>query len=238
VLSKEDIDQIRRDAHGAELMLHQEPGVRRSSPLPYELVVEGGLNAERKGFVIRFEARNTQFGERAAGSPFIVYARTRKGDVQIRDYAVAAGNQVEDAWALSDFEKGAYHFEVYGPNGFYREFIGTAEDPQADIRLKYRMELASNVAVEVANCNAKQSYLVEIHDNAYLTPDVHRVVAPAAIATFPIDTSIGLRWYDLSVRVDGREPFLRRYAGRVETGKWGFSDPAMGRVVGNVSSVT
>jgi phospholipase C len=34
-------------------------------------------------------------------------------------------------------------------------------------------------------------------------------------------------WYDFSVAVDGATDFARRFAGRVETGKAGSSDPAM-----------
>jgi hypothetical protein len=37
------------------------------------------------------------------------------------------------------------------------------------------------------------------------------------------------RWYDFNVTIAGVDPFLRRLAGRVETGKSGFSDPVMGR---------
>jgi phospholipase C len=36
-----------------------------------------------------------------------------------------------------------------------------------------------------------------------------------------------LRWYDFSVTIAGADMFLRRYAGRVETGQAGFSDPGM-----------
>jgi phospholipase C len=35
------------------------------------------------------------------------------------------------------------------------------------------------------------------------------------------------QWYDFGVTIEGASQFLRRYAGRVETGKSGFSDPAM-----------
>jgi phospholipase C len=38
------------------------------------------------------------------------------------------------------------------------------------------------------------------------------------------------RWYDFSATITGIKPFLRRFAGRVETGKSGFSDPLMGLV--------
>jgi phospholipase C len=35
------------------------------------------------------------------------------------------------------------------------------------------------------------------------------------------------QWYDFNVTVAGESHYLRRYAGRVDTGKSGFSDPAM-----------
>jgi phospholipase C len=38
-------------------------------------------------------------------------------------------------------------------------------------------------------------------------------------------------WYDFSVSVTGADTYLRRYAGRVETGEDSVSDPYMGRAV-------
>ena len=35
-------------------------------------------------------------------------------------------------------------------------------------------------------------------------------------------------WYDLTVSVDGDSGFVRRFAGHVETGRPGYSDPALG----------
>jgi phospholipase C len=49
----------------------------------------------------------------------------------------------------------------------------------------------------------------------------------------PVGNSLVLRlnrshqWYDFSVTIAGVDRYLRPYAGRVETGKAGFSDPAM-----------
>jgi phospholipase C len=241
-LTQEEIDQLRRDPQSSPLMTRQEPGIRRSSPLPYELFVEGNLNNDRTRFGIRLEARNQQFGERAAGSPFVIYARTGRGNVEVRDYAVAAGTRLEDSWALGDFENGVYHLRVYGPNGFYREFIGTADDPPIAVRLAYDRKapsaaaLSGDVTFDVANRDAQEPCSIEFHDNAYRTADIHRSVEPSTEVMVEIDTKPGLGWYDLSVRIDGKEPFRRRYAGRVETGLWSHSDPAMGRVVGQVTA--
>jgi phospholipase C len=38
-------------------------------------------------------------------------------------------------------------------------------------------------------------------------------------------------WYDFSVTEASENSYLRRFAGRVETGKDGLSDPAMGTAV-------
>ena len=40
-----------------------------------------------------------------------------------------------------------------------------------------------------------------------------------------------LRLRDFSIKVAGYDDFEKCYAGRVETGKEGFSDPFMGRVI-------
>ena len=40
-----------------------------------------------------------------------------------------------------------------------------------------------------------------------------------------LDVAGSGNWYDLTIKADN---FLRRFAGRIETGKHGVSDPAMG----------
>jgi phospholipase C len=46
-----------------------------------------------------------------------------------------------------------------------------------------------------------------------------------------IDLSKQFGWYDFTVTVEGSKTFERRYAGRVDTGESGFSDPFMGRTI-------
>jgi phospholipase C len=48
-------------------------------------------------------------------------------------YAVSAGDALTDEWPLEAFEDGNYHLRVYGPNGFFGEFIGSPNDPQIKI---------------------------------------------------------------------------------------------------------
>ena len=104
--------------------------------MPYQLLVDGGLNKERTRFTIRLEAKKELFADRAAGAPFIAYAFTAK-ELVVRHYAVVAGASVEDSWPLDLFDDGKYHFSVYGPNGFFRDFLGGGNDPAVDLRLDY-----------------------------------------------------------------------------------------------------
>jgi phospholipase C len=236
-LSQAEIDEIRRDPQRSALLPRQEPGVRRSCALPYELVVDGQLSDDRSAYHIRFEARNEVFGPAAAGAPFAVRAWTASDDVAIRDYAVVAGGRLSDSWPLSDFDSGAYHFTVHGPNGFFRAFRGAAADPLLEIRLDYARptsgvaKLTGDVAIRVFNRDPRRSHAVDVVDNAYKSDPARVVVPPNESASVPVSAQRAFGWYDRTVRVAGVENFEKRYAGRVETGQWSFSDPAMGGVV-------
>jgi phospholipase C len=232
-LSPQELAQIDRDS--ASLLARQEPGVRPSSPLPYELEVDGSLDTSRSQFKIRFEANVERFGKRAAGSPFIVHALGSKAEVTIRNYAVEAGARLEDSWHLSDFENKRYHLRAYGPNGFFREFVGGADDPILVLRLAHaRTTSAGQAAIDrfefvVENRDKQRGLTVEVRDNAYGNPVVSRSVSSGQRAAFEIDTQKSAGWYDVSLRIAGAGQFERRYAGRIETGEWSTSDPAMGR---------
>lgn len=234
-LTPADLEQICRAPLASPRLPRQEPGVRRSCPLPYELVVDGTLTDDRRRFTIRFEAREELFGKDAAGSPFTVYARHDATDVRTRNYAVAPGDRLEDSWALGDFADGRYQLAVYGPNGFYREFRGDANDPPLEIRLDYSQTTATdppsgNVEVHLINRDDRRRHTIEIVDLAYKNDDQRLILAPGDSTTCAVKTQHSFGWYDLGVRVVGSDLFERRYAGRVETGAWSFSDPVMGRV--------
>lgn len=231
-LSQSEIDQIRSGKPGL-LVPRQEPGVRPSRPLPYELVVNGDLDGSRRQFTIRFEARNKLLGDRAAGSPFTVYARTSDGHIQIRNYAVAPGASLEDFWPVADFAEGKYDLRVYGPNGFYREFAGSATEPQVRIELEAAPQLIadeSKLAVRLLATSGAvaQSHAISIHDNAYGADELRSTVPPAGESKLSLRCPFG--WYDFTVRLRGNEQYLRRYAGRIESGQPTITDPQIGRI--------
>ena len=240
-LSKEDIEQLNRNPSSSPFMPQQEPGIRPSCALPYQLYAEGALSKDKKRFAIKMEAGNKIFGKLSAGSPFNVYApgKYRSSDVHFRSYAVAAGDSLMDSWPLDAFENELYHLRAYGPNGFLREYKGNAADPHIEPVFEYELNaakkksLTGNVILKVINLDTDHKYEIEIKDHAYQKKIITKTLGQAGsqhqlIITINLGNSYG--WYDFSIRVAGFNHFERRYAGRVETGKMSYSDPAMGNV--------
>jgi phospholipase C len=225
-LSAEEIEKINQDPHGSVFIPDQEKGIRNSNALPYELYADGKLSADKKSFEITLHCGNKILGDKAMGSPFQVYAPGIFKDqpVHVRSYAVAATDSLTDSWQLNDFENGNYHLRVYGPNGFYREFTGSASDPETNVTCGYD-KISGNLILQVDNSETQH---LAITDNAYKARTKELVVTKNASVAMDLSKSFG--WYDVSVKVKGNSLLGKRYAGRIETGKPSKTDPFMGRV--------
>ncbi len=241
-LSGEEIETIKNDPYSHPLMAQQEKGIRSSCALPYQLYADGKLSTDKKIFEITLCAKKDFFGERSAGSPFNVYARnyvTGCGENMVKDvrtwnYAVAAGDSMADTWKLDDFDKAGYHLSVNGPNGFLRDFKGDKNDPLLDINCEYHLKNArpdGNIELQIVNVSTDHSYTIEIKDHAYKTSGQSVTVKPLGKRQVVLDLSKSFGWYDFSVLISGSASFEKRYAGRIETGKSGFTDPAMGKLI-------
>jgi phospholipase C len=205
----------------------QERGVRPSTALGYELVAEGRLSDDKSRFEISLEAR-AAFLAQALGSPFHIYTPGQflgQAKLRTRSYAVASGQRVNDAWTMDGFSDGRYHLRVHGPNGFLREFAGTADDPRVEISCEYLKP--GDVELRVANRSEKAS-TVQVKDFGFAGTDRTITVAAGESQSVAMALARSFHWYDFAVTVAGVHRYLRRFAGRVETGKDGFSDPVMG----------
>jgi phospholipase C len=63
--------------------------------------------------------------------------------------------------------------------------------------------------------------------NSYGGRQVTYAVRAGRRETHPVDLGGSKQWYDLTVLGDHDAAFLRRFAGHVETGRPGVSDPAI-----------
>jgi phospholipase C len=133
---------------------------------------------------------------------------------------------------VKEFDGAIYHLRVYGPNGFHREFRGNAGEPRLKVNLlQPQIRERPNGLVELAlsNLSPRESYTVAVVDLSYGTPASTREIRPGERLVLRAGSPSTKGWYDLAVTVQGSENFLRRYAGRVETGEASISDPLMGR---------
>src|SRR5680860_10356 len=246
-LSQSDIIQAKNDLYKTSFMTKQEPGIRDSCALGYELYVDGRLDDEKKSIGITFAAGDTIFGESALGAPFNVYApgnylqEALGGELQFDPVktwpiAIKKGDALSYHWPLDHFEGNGYHLRVYGPNGFYREFVGTASDPDMQMLCGYQKKRglikkpSGNIEIKISNTSPDQDLTVTVSDHAYGNPQQTIKIVKGAEQKITIDTTESHGWYDFSVKTYGSRTFERHYAGRVETGKHSKTDPFMGRV--------
>jgi phospholipase C len=244
-LTADEIAVAREAPRNSPRLPRQEPGSRPSCALPYELEVQGSLGADRRLFVIQFGAGRELFGARAAGAPFYVYApgRTRVTGSEPAvfesgrnwAYAVSAGDRLSDSWRLDDFEGGLYHLRVHGPNGFFREFRGGADDPGLEILAnapRGATPAPGELTLHLVNRDGTRPLTVIVDDLSYGNPMQSVAVGPAdsearaVRLALPVAASFG--WYDVRIRVREAPQFEQRFAGRVETGQEGVCDPLIG----------
>jgi len=201
--------------------------VRPSRALPYELHTSAEVKPSAEQIDLRFE--NTGH----AAAVFHVYDR-RHLDQAPRRYTVEANKSLVGSYKLGE-QGGAYDLWVLGPNGYHRHFVGDLSAPATgvapEIRVRYH-PLLGGLSVDLVNTGDKACTFV-ITPNAYFHgpflagPWTLRVRAHGSAEHYWLLLH-SAHWYDFSVRVSEQPSFARRFAGRVETGRDSWSDPAMG----------
>ena len=197
--------------------LFQEPGMRRSRALPYELHVDADRDLDEEHLTLVF--RNTG----AVGAVFHVYDKLHLDRIP-RRYTVEAGKTLSDIWLVKQ-DSGQYDLWVYGPNGFVREFRlrggAPGHHPAPQIRVEYD---APNTTIRLIATSKGQEELT-VHSNAYRSDGPwHLRLARGRPATLDWSLTTSHQWYDFTVACG---PVEHRFAGRIETGAPAFSDPAV-----------
>lgn len=189
----------------------QERGTRPSCALPYEL--EASIEAVQGGVRIRLEAGNTRNGQKAAGGAFNAYVYG--AEMICRSYAVTPGDAIEDILPTEQ----SYSVRIDGPNGFMRGLSGVAT-PEFNAVARAEGE---NLSLTLSNTSG-ETVEVLLKDVSYGDQLAPVTLAPGQSHTLTVSTKSGQQWYDLSVSAGET---IHRFAGRVETGAWSVSDPAM-----------
>lgn len=234
-------DQELQSGKYANLIPQQEKGIRKSCALPYQLGAEGMLSADKKSFQVKMAAKNQIFSQQSAGSPFTVYApgSFKAGSEQEQicrnwSFAVKANDELQYTWPLNAFENGRYHLRLNGPNGFYREFSGTANDPLLTIIAENdlnRLTKAPSGNIKLTIKNTGSSPInIQLNDLGYKASPLQKVIKPKSEEVLVLNLQASFGWYDFEIKTSANNQYSQRFAGRIETGKESFTDPVMGRV--------
>lgn len=238
--SKEEQKEVNENPRNSPYMPQQEPGIKNSNALCYQMNVDGKLDKKSDVIQLNLESRDLVFGDQTRGVPYIVYApglhrkahSTEFEAGRTWNFAVAPGDKLDYDFSLDGFKDQGYHLRVYGPNGFYREFLGDHQDPDLELACDYELnnndlvQLTGNLEIKFNNKTGK-NLGVRITDQAYGSSVVELNLEPGIQSTV-IDLKDSHHWYDLMVVVEGFDSYSRHFAGRVETGNDGKTDPQMG----------
>jgi phospholipase C len=195
-------------------MPQQEWGLRPARALPYAVDVDGALD-DNSGFALNFSNSG------AAGVCF--HVRDGAGGQGPWSYTIEAGKSLGATLAIAA-KNGQYDFSVYGPNGFLRRYKGNVNGANANISFS-RAGASTHIKLNISN-EGSTDLSVTILDG-YLGARKEVTLEPGHQKQFNFDAGLSLRWYDLIVSDGVANGFRREFAGYIENGQDGFSDPAI-----------
>ncbi|MGW1752975.1 phosphocholine-specific phospholipase C [Streptomyces mirabilis] len=191
----------------------QERGSRPARPLRYAPFVDGSADAAAGKFTLAFGS-----GAKAGAAFFVTSGNRTDGPWT---YTTEAGKTVSDTWN-SAYSGGSYDLTVHGPNGFLRVFKGPGKTAGPEVTVRH---VGENVELTFTN---KGSGTVELKlTSGYGGRSTSFKVRAGATVRHTVDLRASRRWYDLTVVSTADAGFLRRFAGHVENGHAGVSDPAI-----------
>ncbi|TDD60382.1 phospholipase C, phosphocholine-specific [Kribbella antibiotica] len=184
----------------------QERGSRRTRPLPYASTVDGASAGGRYTLTFSSGAH--------AGAQFLVAAYNRTDGPWT--YTTSASKTISDSWNATSYG-GVYNLTVHSANGYLRTFNGkpatglevTARDTSSgDVKLILTTDIARAVTITSTYGGRPKTLNLKPGKTTHLVTTTRR-------------------WYDVSVTTATDKSYLRRFAGHVETGQPGLSDPAI-----------
>ncbi|MDQ1855954.1 phosphocholine-specific phospholipase C [Chryseobacterium sp. WLY505] len=179
----------------------QERGLKPSNPLPYH-------------FHVNLEGDHIKMTNlKENGVPLLVYDRTQFDSNNYHfSYALYSKQNLSHP-----VHSGAYDYEIFGPNGFFRKFQGSIS-PEIEIILE-NITAKSQVELIIRN-HKKKNFSINLEDLYTKNKKTISVQKPEEKIMINLDQFKG--WYDLKITLNEH---LWHFAGRIETGKVSVSDP-------------
>ncbi|MEV5950657.1 phosphocholine-specific phospholipase C [Streptomyces sp. NPDC051993] len=195
----------------------QERGSRRTRPLRYAPFVDGTANVSTGKFTLTFGSGAS------SGAQFLVTSANRTDGPWT--YTTEAGKTLSDTWNTA-YSGGVTNLSVFGPNGFLRTFTGPGKTAGPEVTARHNAA-TGNLDLTMTNAGKTAVHLKVANASAYGGAAHTFTVAAGATVRHTVNLRAGKRWYDVSVTSGADTTFLRRFAGHVETGATGVSDPAL-----------
>ncbi len=126
----------------------------------------------------------------------------------------------------ADWPSEIYDLWVLGPNGFHRHYVGRGGGAPLFVTLAP----AARNSVAMTHNRSGEAQRVTLTHNAYAAGRGPRTVTLNAASgewKAPLDLKASHGWYDITLRPAEGDAWLRRLAGRIETGADSITDPAM-----------
>ncbi|MET9801775.1 phosphocholine-specific phospholipase C [Streptomyces sp. NPDC006368] len=196
-------------------MPRQEPGSKPTRPLRYAPYVDGAADTGAGKYRLTFS------GGPAAGAQFHVTSGNRTDAPWT--YTTEAGKSIADTWN-TQYSKGVTDLTVHGPNGFLRRFRNPGKTPGPEVTARHN-GATGNLDLTFTNAGTADARLTVT--NAYGGAAQTLTVRKGATVTHSVDLRACRNWYDVTVTSTTPADFLRRFAGHVETGAPGLSDPGI-----------
>jgi phospholipase C len=190
----------------------QEAGARRTRPLPYAPYVDGATQAGK--YQLTFASGND------AGAQFLITSANRTDGPWT--YTTEAGKSIADTWNTT-YSGGVTDLTVFGPNGFLRTF---KSKPGTGLEVTARHN-GTTGDLDFTLTNTSAADVIFTLTNSYDGRPKRLKVLKGRTSQYKLNIHHSKQWYDVSVLADTDSVFLRRFAGYVETGEAGVSDPAI-----------
>ncbi|MFD6969129.1 phosphocholine-specific phospholipase C [Streptomyces sp. NPDC059949] len=194
----------------------QEAGAKPTRALGYVPYVDGARTVSTGKFTLTF----------ASGPNLGAHFHSTSGNRTDGPwpYTVEAGKTLSDTWSTSGSTGNQINLTVWGPNGFLRTWKGPAKKAGPEVTARH-VTGSGNLALTLANTGTAAVNLTVT--NTYGGAAQTLRVAAGATVAHTVNLAATGHWYDVKVVSDADSTFLRRFAGHVETGAPGISDPAI-----------
>jgi phospholipase C len=205
----------------------QETGQRLARALPYQLQADAKPDIANQALSINF--RNTG----SAGVFFHVRSalgasNSGRGTGPWGYTVDPVTRSVSDTWRpMSGTD---YDLSVFAPNGFFRRYAGGLTTSSANLSVEAVDDIfGGGIMVTVSNVGAAATN-VNVVDN-YTRQTKRDYLRSGERFVMNLNLNASSRWYDVLITADSDPSFVRHYAGHVETGADGLSDPLIGKSV-------